>query len=201
MKFLIFSVGFLLLTVVTQAASIQNLVIVGDSLTEGYGVAREKAYPALLEEKLAKKHAGLKITNSGIGGSTSASAPSRAKWVLKSNPDLVVFFLGGNDALRGIEPAVMKKNLKEAIKIVKEKKVKVLLVEMLAPPNYGKDYTQKFKNVFSEIKSEEKIDLLKFPLENVAGQKDLNQKDGIHPNEMGHEKIAEDLAKALEKYL
>lgn len=177
------------------------LVIVGDSLTEGYGVSRESAYPYLLEKMLEKDHVGWKIVNSGIGGSTSASAPGRVKWVLRSHPKIVVLFLGGNDALRGIPPKETQKNLEEAVRLLQEAKVKVLLVEMQAPPNYGAEYTKSFKQAFLNVKKDKKIDSLAFPLARVAGKKEFNQADGIHPNEKGHAMIAEDIYKAIKGYL
>lgn len=185
----------------TFADGKKTLVIVGDSLTEGYGVAKESAYPFLLEQQLGKDHLAWKVINSGIGGSTSASAPGRVKWVLKSKPQIVVLFLGGNDALRGIPPNETQKNLEQAVQLLQEAQVKVILVEMQAPPNYGAEYTKKFKDAFIKVKKDKKIESIAFPLGRVAGRKDLNQADGIHPNEKGHAMIAEDIYKAIKGYL
>lgn len=198
----ILSIAVVLLAFCVSVANEKNvLVVVGDSLTEGYGVSRENAYPHLLEKIFEKNHQDWKVVNSGIGGSTSASAPGRVKWVLRSNPKIVILFLGANDALRGIPPAETKKNLNAAVRLLQKAKVKVLLVEMQAPPNYGAEYTNSFKQVFLRVKKENKIDSLEFPLVRVAGKKEFNQADGIHPNEKGHEIIAEDIYKSVKGYL
>jgi acyl-CoA thioesterase-1 len=179
----------------------KNLVIIGDSLTEGYGVAREASYPFLLEKIVKEHNREWKITNSGIGGSTSASAPGRVKWILKSKPDLVVLFLGGNDALRGLPPKQMQNNFEKAIQTLKDSKTKTLLVEMWAPPNYGEAYTKEFKQVFENLKNKYSLTLVKFPLGGIAGQKELNQADGIHPNEKGHKFLAEEIFRQIKTSL
>lgn len=196
-SFLSLLIFFIPLLSITAAAASKTLVIVGDSLTEGYGVAREAAYPFVLEKELLENKIDWKVVNSGIGGSTSASAPARAKWILKTKPDRVILFLGGNDALRGLPPAEMKKNLALAIDTLKEAKIPVTLVEMWAPPNLGKDYTTKFRDVFLSLKKEKKIELIEFPLGQVAGHKELNQADGIHPNEKGHKMLADNIFKKI----
>jgi len=179
----------------------KTLVIVGDSLTEGYGVPKEKAFPYLVEEKLASKDISLKIINSGVSGSTSASAPSRVQWALKSKPDYLALALGANDGLRGLSTKEMKKNLGEAIQAAKDQGTKVFLFGMYMPPNMGKKYTTEFAQVFLDLSKEKEVPLLPFLLENVGGQKELNQSDGIHPNEKGHEVLAETVFKFLQEQL
>jgi acyl-CoA thioesterase-1 len=144
-----------------------------------------------------------KVINSGISGSTSASGPSRAKWLLKAKdkPSLVVVVLGANDGLRGLPVDSVKKSLNETVKILNDAKVKTVIAELYVPPNYGKDYSEKFKKVFGEVAKENKIPLMPFLLEKVAGKTELNLSDGIHPNEKGHQIIADGIYTFLKKYL
>lgn len=188
-------------SVKTPSALSKTLVIMGDSLTEGYGVARESSYPFLLEKKISEHQKKWKIVNSGIGGSTSASAPGRVNWVLKSKPDLVILFLGGNDALRGLPPQQMQSNLDRALQNLKEHKVKTVLVEMWAPPNYGEKYTKEFRSVFENLHKKYQLEFVSFPLGGIAGQKNLNQADGIHPNEKGHIFLADEIYKKIKHLL
>lgn len=179
----------LLLPLSSQAA--KTLVILGDSLTEGYGVQKEKAFPALVEKKLQEAKLDWKVTNAGVSGSTSASAASRTDWILKSKPDAILLALGANDGLRGLSTESMEKNLREAINKMKAAKIKVFLAGMQMPPNFGADYTKKYREVFPRVAKEEKIDLLPFLLQKVGGESKLNLADRIHPNEEGHKIIAE----------
>lgn len=166
------------------------LVFLGDSLTEGYGVAKEKAYPALIETKI--KTAGLRwrVINAGISGSTSASAKGRLQWLLKSHPKIVVLALGANDGLRGFPPEETKKALQETIAVAKQNEIQVILAGMKMPPNYGGKYGREFERTFVDLAKQEKLVLIPFLLERVAGEKTLNQEDGIHPNEKGHAVVA-----------
>ncbi len=173
------------------------LTILGDSVTEGYGVAKEAAYPALLEKELK----GWKVTNAGISGSTSASAPGRMKWALKARPAAILLVLGGNDGLRALKVAELKKNLGEAITLAKAEKVKILLAGYQAPPNYGAEYTKSFEAAFFALAKENKIPLYPFILEGVAGDSKLNLPDGIHPNVEGHKILAGKLLPFLKKEL
>lgn len=185
-----------------EAKQTIHIVCIGDSLTEGYGVAKESAFPALLEKKLLKRGIQSKVTNAGISGSTSASAPSRMRWSIKAKPQWVILALGANDGLRGLSVAAMQKNLQSAIDIAKEAHVRVLLAGMYAPPNYGAQYTQSYASVFANLaKQNKQVVYLPFLLEGVAAKKELNLPDGIHPNEKGYEVVAQLLFKALESKL
>jgi len=172
-------------------------VIIGDSITEGYGVPAESTYGRLV----AKELKGWKLVISGISGSTSASMPGRVKWALKSKPTAMLLALGGNDGLRGLKPEDMKKNYLESVDLAQKEKVKVLVAGMKAPPNYGKAYTDKFAAVFPDLAKEKKVSLFPFLLEGVAGVAKLNLPDGIHPNEAGHKVIAEKILSFLRKEL
>jgi acyl-CoA thioesterase-1 len=180
----------------------KKIVFVGDSLTEGYGVSKEQSYPHLLQQKIDKSHPGkFQILNSSISGSTTASLVSRTDWVLKSQPYAVVIALGANDGLRGQGVDLIDQNISNAIKVFQKNKIKVLLLGMRMPPNYGIDYTVQFDKVFKKIADKNKTPLMPFLLDKVAGDKGLNQSDGIHPNEKGHQIMSETVYKFLVKNL
>ncbi|MBX3023088.1 MAG: arylesterase [Bdellovibrionales bacterium] len=183
------------------AAEFKKLVIIGDSITEGYGVSQDLAYPSLLQKKLDTLNKSWRVVNSGISGSTAASAPSRVSWALKQKPDLIVIALGANDGLRGTTVKSIEENLNAAIKLCKDAKVKVMLAGMRLPPNYGADYTRDFAAVFGRVAKKQGIPEIPFLLENVGGKPELNQADGIHPNEKGHSIVAETVFKAVQKQL
>jgi acyl-CoA thioesterase-1 len=168
----------------------QKIVILGDSLTDGYGIDQDKAFPALVEKSLKAEGYNIQIVNGGISGSTSASAVSRARWFLKSKPYALMITLGSNDGLRGVAVSSLKDNLKQTIRLAKEQNVIVWLAGMKMPPNYGKEYTTQFEQTFEQVAREEKVPLLPFLLDGVAGNPKLNQPDAIHPNEDGHALMA-----------
>lgn len=194
---------FILFSVNTQFVFASNhIVFLGDSLTEGYGIAKEDAYPSIIEKKMSHlRKDKIKYTNAGISGSTTASGLSRLKWLLKSKPTILVLALGANDGLRGIKPEETKKNLLDIIKLAKENQIMVLLAGMKVPPNYGPEYEKKFRTVFSDIANETKVELVPFLLEGVAGEPQYNIADGIHPNPKGHEIIADLLLPVIGKML
>ncbi|WP_413576708.1 arylesterase [Bdellovibrio sp. HCB290] len=176
----------------------KKLVILGDSITEGYGVSKEAAYPALLEKKL--HDAGKKewtVINSGVSGSTTASALGRMKWLFKTKPDAVVLALGANDGLRGVKVEESQKNLASAIEYAEKEKVRVILAGLYMPPNYGQDYSSQFKKMFSDLSKKYKVTFIPFILDKVAGNPKYNLADGIHPNEEGHKIIADTIFNSL----
>lgn len=180
---------------------LRTLVFIGDSLTEGLGVAAESSYPGLIEKLIKEKKLPWKIINGGVSGATSASAVGRIKWFLKSKPDLIVLALGANDGLRGFAPAETKKNLLQALALAKENNLKIILAGMEMPPNYGKDYRDQFRKVFPELAKEMKVELIPFLLKDVGGKKDFNQADGMHPNEKGHQIIAKTVWESIKGHL
>ncbi|WP_413583261.1 arylesterase [Bdellovibrio sp. HCB288] len=176
----------------------KKLVILGDSITEGYGVSKEAAYPALLERKL--HDSGKKdwsVINSGVSGSTTASAVGRMKWLFKTKPDTVLLALGANDGLRGVKVEESQKNLATAIEYAQKEKVRVILAGLYMPPNYGQDYTAQFKKMFSDLSKKYKVTFIPFILDKVAGNPKYNLADGIHPNEEGHKIIADTIFNSL----
>ncbi|MFG1481771.1 arylesterase [Halobacteriovorax sp. HFRX-2_2] len=178
-----------------------KVLFLGDSLTAGYGIDPEKAYPNLVKDILKKEGIEIEVMNASISGSTSASAISRLKWSLRGKPDVMLLALGANDGLRGIKLVSTKENLKNAIKLAKSKGVKVILAGMQIPPNYGPEYTKEFQKMFPDLKKEEGVTLLPFLLKDVAGQRQYNIDDGIHPNEEGHKIIAKTVAPFIRKAL
>jgi acyl-CoA thioesterase-1 len=173
------------------------IVCLGDSLTEGYGLAPERAYPSLVERMLRESGHPVRVVNAGISGSTSASAVSRLRWQLRGRPDIVVIALGGNDGLRGIEVATTRANLSAAIELAKQSGARVLLAGMKLPPNYGPEYTAAFEAMFPALAKQHGVALLPFLLAGVAADPALNLPDGIHPNERGAEIVARNVLEAL----
>ncbi|MFG1593845.1 arylesterase [Halobacteriovorax sp. CON-3] len=178
-----------------------KVLFLGDSLTAGYGIDPENAYPNLVKDILKQEGIEIEVMNASISGSTSASAVSRLKWSLRGKPDVMLLALGANDGLRGIKLHSTKENLKNAIKLAKSKGVKVILAGMQIPPNYGPEYTKEFQKMFPDLKKEEGVTLLPFLLKDVAGQRQYNIDDGIHPNEEGHKIIAKTVAPFIRKAL
>jgi acyl-CoA thioesterase-1 len=168
-----------------------TIVAVGDSLTEGLGVAEESAYPALLERKLRENGYSFKVVNAGISGETSSGTLSRINWVLTLKPDIVILVTGANDGLRGIDPQLVKANLNQIIKTLKEANVIVVLGGMQMVQNLGKDYTRAFADVYPQVAGREDVVLIPFFLAGVAADPELNQPDGIHPTAAGYRKVAE----------
>jgi acyl-CoA thioesterase-1 len=181
------------------ASGLKRIVIIGDSITEGYGVSREQAYPALVQKSADADKKKWQVVNAGISGSTSASAVSRINWHLKNPPGAIVLALGANDGLRGNDPADLEKNLVAAIELCQAQGVKVILLGMKMPPNYGAEYKKKFEPIYPRLAKRFKVPLLTFLLDGVAGQSGLNLADGIHPNEKGHAVIASKLYPFLKK--
>jgi acyl-CoA thioesterase-1 len=179
----------------------KRLVILGDSLSEGYGVASQVSYPALLQIQIQKSGKNWKVMNASISGSTSASGPGRLRWQLKNKPDLLLLELGANDGLRGLDPLKMEENLDQVLRECKKEKVAVILAGMKMPLNYGKEYRQKFEAVFPRLAQKYQIPLIPFFLDGIAGDAKLNQADGIHPNEKGHQILAEKIYQQIKDLL
>jgi len=201
-KALSFVIVFFCIISFSGFALAQTLIVVlGDSLTEGFGVAKEEAYPHLLEKELQRKGHSVKVINAGISGSTSASALSRFRWYIKAHPDIVILALGGNDGLRGLSVKHMKKNLSKAIELAQAEKILILLAGMQIPQNYGTEYTESFRNVFHELAKQYQLQMIPFLLKEVGGVSSLNQADGIHPNPEGHQIIVRTVVEYLEPLL
>ena len=179
-----------------KSKTVLKILIVGDSLTEGYGVYEYEAYPALLQDRLnleLSQSTGIKyrVINGGITGSTTSGGLGRIEWLLRAKPDYLILALGGNDGLRGIPVQESKKNLSTIIEQAKSSNIPTMLAGMKMPPNYGIDYTKDFENMYSEIAETHEIELLPFLLEGVGGNPKMNLPDGIHPNASGHKVICD----------
>ena len=184
---------FFFILFITKISFANNIIFIGDSLTEGYGVDQYKSYVSLVDTKLKNMGINVNIINASISGSTSASAIGRIKWIIKSKPDIVVLSLGANDGLRGQPINNLKKNLTQAIELLLDNNIKVLLTGMRIPTNYGVSYTERFYQVYKDLYKLYDISFMPFLLENVAGIKKFNLPDGIHPNAEGHKIIADNI--------
>lgn len=180
-------------------SSPKTILFFGDSLTAGYGLSPEEAFPALVEQKLVKNGKPSKVVNAGLSGETSAGGLSRIDWILRQPVDIFVLELGANDGLRGLPLDQTQKNLQAIIDKVKAKypKVRVVVAGMMVPPNMGQDYTTKFRKIFPEIAKKNNATLIPFLLQDVAGNEKLNQADGIHPNVEGHRIVADNVYKVI----
>ena len=181
----------------------QVIVFYGDSLTAGYGLDPEVAFPALVEKALLDKGKEIKVVNAGLSGETSAGGLTRIDWVLRQRVDIFVLELGANDGLRGLPVEQTEKNLQAIIDKVKAKNpdVRIVIAGMMIPPNMGPDYARSFQKVFPRLAARNDAILIPFLLEDVAGDKNLNQADGIHPNIEGHKIVAKNVLDVLEPLL
>ncbi len=171
----------------------KKIIILGDSLTEGYGVTQDSAFPVLLQKKITEDKINWTLVGSGSSGSTTASGISRMKWLIRQKPDFIFVILGSNDGLRGLKVEETEKNLNETIQYGLKNNIQIILGQLHVPPNYGKQYSKQFSDIYSRVAKKNKVLLAPFLLEDVAGVKDLNLADGIHPNEKGHKKVADNL--------
>jgi acyl-CoA thioesterase-1 len=178
-----------------------TIIFLGDSLTAGYGLETDQAFPALVAAALQAEGWQGKVVNAGVSGDTTAGGLQRTGWVLRQNPDILVVGLGGNDGLRGLDLAATEANLRAIVRKGKAAGAKVLLLGMQIPPNYGPAYTESFAAMFPRIAREEEVPLLPFLLEGVGGDAALNQADGIHPTIEGQKILARTVLAALRPLL
>jgi acyl-CoA thioesterase-1 len=188
---------------VVQANPTKTVLFFGDSLTAGYGLTVEQAFPALIEQDLKQKGKNVKVINAGLSGETSAGGSTRIDWVLRQPIDIFVLELGANDGLRGVPLEETRKNLQAIIDKVRAKnpKVKIVVAGMMVPPNMGKPYSDGFQKIFPELAKKNNATLISFLLDGVAGIEKLNQADGIHPTEEGHKIVAKNILKSIQGLL
>ena len=167
------------------------IVCMGDSLTAGYGVDEAQAYPALLEARLREAGFSYQVINAGVSGETSSGALSRLDWMLTLDPDIVILETGANDGLRGVDPALTRRNVEEIVARLKAKNIIVVLAGMQMVRNLGPEFTRSFGAIYPEIARASELILIPFFLEGVAGRSDLNQADGIHPTAEGYRIIVD----------
>lgn len=196
---------FALMAMISSPALAQTkrIVALGDSLTAGYGLQSGEDFASKLQASLIKEGLDVKIDNAGVSGDTTAGGLSRLDWAIEGDqkPDLVLIALGANDMLRGIDPAVTKKNLSAILDKLQKKNIPAFLIGMRSPTNMGPFFRGKFDKVYGELKKEYDVPLYPFFLDGVAMKADLNLPDGLHPNAKGVdiivEKITPSIAKAL----
>ena len=190
-----------ILTPVSQAGK-RVVMVFGDSLSAGYGVPLERAWVRLLENKLQRQGRRYQVVNASISGDTTQSGLARLPAALAMHrPEIVVLALGGNDGLRGLSVAQIRQNLHAMLVLLEQKKIKVLLVGVRLPPNYGPVYTKQFHQVYSQLGRRHGVRLLEFMLEGVAGYKQYMQPDGVHPNVSAQPLVMENIYKHLEPLL
>jgi acyl-CoA thioesterase-1 len=185
------------------ASTPRTILFLGDSITAGYGLDLEQAYPGLIQKRIAAKGWNFRVVNAGQSGDTTAGGLARLDWVLQNRVDVLVLELGANDGLRGLSVEAMKKNLQAIIDRTKEKhpEAKIVIAGMKVPPNMGGDYGRSFEAAFADLAKKNNAQFIPFILEGVGGTRELNLPDGIHPTPKGHEIVAANVWKVLEPML
>ncbi len=183
------------------AGLLARVVILGDSLTAGLGLPENEAFPARLQARVDAAGWPIEIAPRGVSGDTTAGGLRRLDWAVDGDVRMLVVALGGNDGLRGLPVEQMHDNLATIIDRARERDIEVVLAGMEAPPNFGAIYTSEFREVFRTLAETREVVLIPFLLEGVAGDPDLNQRDGIHPNAAGAERMAAHLWSTLEPLL
>jgi acyl-CoA thioesterase I len=185
-----------------QGAAPRTIVVLGDSLSAGYGISVREGWVNLLAQRLASEGYGYKVVNASVSGETTQGGVARLPRVLELHkPEIVIIELGGNDGLRGLPLAASRANLQRAITLARGAKARVLLVGMMIPPNYGQRYSQEFRDMFTGLAAANDLALVPFLLDEVALKADLMQDDGIHPNAKGQPRILENLWPKLKPLL
>ena len=188
-------------TLAAAAARPVSLVVLGDSLSAGLGLSAADAFPARLQKALKDRGIGIDVTNAGVSGDTASGGRDRLDWSVPDGTQAVILELGANDALRGTDPAVTKSALSDILTRLKARGVAVLLCGMLAPPNYGKDYAERFNAIYPELSKSFGVPLYPFFLDGVAADAKLNQADGIHPTPAGVDIIVKNIMPTVEAFL
>ena len=178
-----------------------KMVVLGDSLSAGLGLSASAAFPARLKESLKIKGIGVDMINAGVSGDTSSGGRDRLDWSVPEGTDAVILELGANDALRGTDPKVTRAALTDILARLKARKVAVLLCGMLAPPNYGSDYSARFNAIYPDLAKSFGVPLYPFFLEGVAADAKLNQADGLHPTAEGVDVIVKNILPTVEAFL
>jgi acyl-CoA thioesterase-1 len=170
-----------------------TIVAMGNSLTEGLGVAEDEAYPAQLEARLRARGYAYRVVNAGISGETSSGARARLEWVLTLDPDIVILETGANDGLRGLDPELIRENIRWLVEAFLKRDIIVVLAAMRIVSNMGPEYTRAFAEIYLDTARETDVILIPFFLKGVGGEPHLNQADGIHPTAEGYTVIVENI--------
>ena len=184
-----------------SSSSAPRIVFLGDSLTAGYGLAKDESVPSLIQKRLKDAGYPYEVVNAGVSGDTSAGGLNRLEWSLAGDVKVLVIELGANDGLRGLPVAGLKQNLTEIITRAQARNIKVILTGMEAPPNFGPAYTSEFRGVYRQLAKERDVVFVPFYLDGVAGIPNLNIADGIHPNAEGSRIVEKTVWAALEPLL
>lgn len=184
-------------------ATAPTVLFLGTSLTAGFGLSEEQAYPALIQAKVDSAGLPFRVVNAGVSGETSAGALSRIDWLLRQPFDVLVVETGANDMLRGVDPRVVHRNVQAIIDRARAARpdARIVLLGMLASPNLGAEYGEEFRSLYPELASENGLPLVPFLLEGVGGVPSLNLPDGVHPNARGQRIVAETVWRTLEPVL
>jgi acyl-CoA thioesterase-1 len=194
--------GFITLLLATNSSfAATRILALGDSLTAGFGVAPDQAFPVKLAARLKADGYDVIVDNGGVSGDTTADGLARFDWTMSNHPDVVLLELGANDMLRGLDPKQAQANLDAILAKLKEAKVKVLLIGMMAPNNWGVDYQKSFDAIYPALARKYDVPLYPFFLDGVALDPKLNQGDGLHPNPAGVDVIVGRIAPAVEKLI
>jgi acyl-CoA thioesterase I len=178
-----------------------KMVVLGDSLTAGLGLSASSAFPARLQKSLKSKGIAVDMINAGVSGDTASGGRDRLDWSVPEGTEAVILELGANDALRGIDPKVTRAALTDILTRLKARKIAVLLCGMVAPPNYGSDYSARFNAIYPELAKSFGVPLYPFFLEGVATEARLNQADGLHPTAKGIDVIVKNILPTVEAFL
>ena len=178
-----------------------KVVAFGDSLTAGLGLPANQAFPVRLQKTLESKGIKVDMVNAGVSGDTTSGGRDRLDWSVPEGTDAVILELGANDAMRGTDPNVTRAALSDILTRLKARKIAVLLCGMLAPPNYGADYADRFNAIYPELAKKFDVPFYPFFLEGVAAEARFNQKDGIHPTAEGVDLIVKNILPAVEALL
>jgi acyl-CoA thioesterase I len=190
-----------LMTAAPALAQPVKAVVLGDSLSAGLGLSAADAFPAKLQKALKDKGVDVEITNAGVSGDTASGGRDRLDWSMPQGTEAVIVELGANDALRGTDPAITRSALSDIVSRLKARGVAVLLLGMLAPPNYGSDYAARFNTIYPDLSKSFGVPLYPFFLDGVAADPKLNQADGIHPTAEGVDIIVKKILPTVEAFL
>jgi acyl-CoA thioesterase-1 len=186
----------------TAAASAPvKMVVLGDSLSAGYGLSGPDAFPAKLQKALKARGIAVDMTNAGVSGDTASGGRDRLDWSVPQGTKAVIVELGANDALRGTDPAVTRAALSDIVAQLKMRGIAVMLCGMVAPPNYGADYAARFNSIYPDLAKAYDVPLYPFFLDGVAADAKLNQADGIHPTPEGVDIIVKNILPSVEAFL
>ena len=178
-----------------------RLLVLGDSLAAGLGLAPQQAFPARLQAALTERGHAVRVINAGVSGDTTAGGLARLEWVLAEKPQAAIVELGANDGLRALDVQAMRSNLAAILDRLEDKGVKILLAGMKAPPNYGAAYVRDYDTAFADLATDHDVIFYPFFLDGVATLEDLNQADRIHPNAKGVEVIVRNMLPSVERLL